>query len=151
LIVIVTAHSLVYFAAMDFGKAFSSLGKAETQCEVGNAALSSGDYSTAVECFRECIAMDSTSKSYHLGLGMALEGVRDIDGAIASFRRCLEIDKKFLGAVQGLRRLGVEVDDGCSSSFDGMPVNVQAQIRNLVKMGVGPETIKNMFGCEPPS
>jgi tetratricopeptide (TPR) repeat protein len=138
---------------MDFGAAFSRMGnpEAESQCERGHAAMGARDWARAMACFEACCEIDPSSKVYLLARGRAYDAAGRAAEAIASYRTALEVDPRFVGAIEGLRQHGVEVGDGVDKTFSMMPADAQAEIRKMLGMGVGADTIRLMYDCQPPS
>ena len=135
------------------GAAFARMGNAEAeeQCERGHAAMAARNWDGAIECFEACCAIEPSSKVYLLARAQALDAAGRADDAIASYRATLEIDCRFVGAIEGLRRHGVVVGDGVERTFASMPPTVQTEIRKMLGMGVGADTIKLMYDCQPPT
>ena len=135
---------------MDFGAAFSRMAnpEAEAQCEQGHAAMTAREWSRAVERFEACCSIQPNSKVYLLALGQAYDAAGRPTEAIESYRAALKVDARFAGAIEGLRRHGVLVSDGVDQTLASMPAETQGEIRKLLGMGVGADTIKLMYNCQ---
>ena len=135
---------------MDFGAAFSRMAnpEAEAQCEQGHTAMAAHEWGRAVECFEACCSIQPSSKVYLLARGQAYDAAGRPAEAIESYRAALEVDGRFAGAIEGLRRHGIHVSDGVDKTLASMPQDTQDEIRKLLSMGVGADTIKLMYDCQ---
>ena len=80
----------------------------------GHAALARGDLPEAASKLRRAIQLGPPSAEAQAALGATLEQQRDADGAVAAYRKALELNPTEPGAAEGLQRLthiSIETDD----------------------------------------
>ena len=93
----------------------------------GNAAQAKKDWPAAVELFRRATEKDSEVVAAWFGLGYCLqEGVKDVNGAIAAYRRALEINPNHAMA---------HINLGNLLMGNGDKVNAEASYRRALKIG----------------
>jgi Flp pilus assembly protein TadD len=71
---------------------------ADAQYLLGDIAARRGDNLAAAQLIRGAIASNAKEPQFHFGLGCALQGLGDWDGAMVSYRRALLLDPSHSGA-----------------------------------------------------
>jgi protein O-GlcNAc transferase len=83
------------------------------QCAALNVALGdkfrkNGALPFAIHCYRQAIAVQPDLVQAHYGLGQALESQKDVDGALQSYRKALEIDPSHPDVLERVSALAPE-------------------------------------------
>jgi tetratricopeptide (TPR) repeat protein len=68
---------------------------------LGTVSLLEKRYKTAVDFFKQSLAMDESSASTHVNLAEAWMGMREVDRAMTEYARALELDADVLSDNQG--------------------------------------------------
>ncbi len=78
---------------------------------LGESALSTGRYEEAVGYYKAAIRLNRANADYYFGLGLALKGIEELDGALENYEIALVFDPEFAQAHYEMGQVYLMMDD----------------------------------------
>jgi Flp pilus assembly protein TadD len=72
---------------------------------IGGVLLEQGDFTGAVDAFRQAVRSDPHNANGHCQLGVALSSLGRLDEAVEAYREALRLDPNHVRARRGLDRI----------------------------------------------